>query len=126
MQFVKLGKGLTGRLLRKDGFACFQQPAEDVEVGFRCRAYEDAGDEGIGDDFVEIMGEAAAGEKGRELRCPVGGFCEDIFQADIVVPEDRIQAGHAVDSETNECVLLFGMKERALKVFFLPVVIKPL
>ena len=93
-------------------------------MGIGCCADEDAGDGGIVYDGIEVVGKGAAGEEGRELCLPVGAFCTDIFQPDIVMTEDGIEAGHAMDAETDEGVVLLGVEEGALKVLDLSVVIK--
>jgi hypothetical protein len=95
-------------------------------MGFGGCADEDSGDGAIGEDGVEIVGEDAAGEEGGELLFPVGAFGADIFQPDIVLPEDRIETGHAVDAESDKSIVLLRMKERVPKVLFFSVLIKSL
>ena len=95
-------------------------------MSFRRGAKEDAGYRAIVDDVIEVMRKATAGKEGRKLRAPIGALCTDVFQPDVVMPEDRIEAGHAVDTETDKGIFLLSVKERALKVFFLTVMIKSL
>ena len=129
VDLLKVGKfceGLAGWFFGEDGFAGFEELGEDVVVRFGRGADEDASDGGIVEDIFEIVGEAAVGEEWGELFLPVGALRADIFQPDVVVPEDGIEAGHAVDAESDEGVLFLRLKEGALKVLFLPVLIKSL
>ena len=89
-------------------------------------ADEDAGDRGIGNDVLDIMGEATTGEEGGELFFPVGAFCTDIFQPDVEMSQNGIETGHAMDAESDEGVVFLCVEERGLKVFFLSVMIKSL
>jgi hypothetical protein len=55
---------------------------------------------------------------------PVGALGTDIFQPDVVVPEDWIESGHAVDAEADEGIVLLRVKEGVLKILFLAEMIK--
>ena len=113
-------------LFHEDGFAGREQLGEDRVVRFRRRTDESAGDGGIGGDGVEVVGKVAVREEGRKLLMPVGTLGTDIFQPDVVVPEDGVERGHAVDAETNEGIGLLRAKERILKILFLTVMINSL
>jgi len=123
---LEFGEGTAGWFFREDGFAGFEQLGENTEMGFRRRADEDAGDRGIGNDVLDIMGEATTGEEGGELFFPVGAFCTDIFQPDVEMSQNGIETGHAMDAESDEGVVFLCVEERGLKVFFLSVMIKSL
>ena len=124
VELPELLKGLAGWLFHEHRFARGEQLGEDGEVGFRCCTDEDTGDGIIGGDRVEVVGKAAAGEEGGKLLLPVGALGTDIFQPDVVVPEDWIERSHAVDAEAHESIVLLRVKEGVLKILFLAVMIK--
>ena len=64
------------------------------------------------------------GKRGESCLLPVGALGTDIFQSDVVVPEDGIERGHAVDAEADEGIVLLRVKEGVLKILFLAVMIK--
>ena len=95
-------------------------------MGFRCRADEDAGDGVVIEDGLQLMDKGAAGEEGGELAFPVRVLCTDIFEPDIKMTQDGVEAGHAMDAEADKGIGLLRVEEGGLKILFFPVVIKSL
>jgi len=120
-ELVELGEGAAGWFFDKDGFACFQEPGEDVVVGFGVCAYEDAGDLGVGGNGFEIVGKRAAREERGQLWLPVRLFCADVFEVDIEMAEDGIQVGHAMDAKADKGISFLREEERGLEISFLSV-----
>jgi hypothetical protein len=79
-------------------------------MGVRVGADEDAANRCIADDVVEIVGKGTVGKKGGELLFPISALCTDIFQPDVVLPEDGIESGHAVDAEAYEGIVFVRVK----------------
>jgi hypothetical protein len=118
VQLVELGEGLAGWFFDEDGFARLKETAQDVEVGFRSGADENAGDIRIVDNGLELMSKAAAREERGQLLLPVARLCADISELNVEIPEEGIEVRQAVDADADERIRLARLEEGGLKKDF--------